>query len=53
VLVLEAGKNDQYLPIHVPLGYLKTMTDPRTAWGYFTDEQAGLNGWCDAYFDYP
>jgi choline dehydrogenase len=44
VLLLEAGKNDWYLPIHIPLGYLVTMTDPRTSWGFATTEQDGLNG---------
>jgi choline dehydrogenase-like flavoprotein len=44
VLLLEAGKHDWYLPIHIPLGYLLTMTDPRTSWEYKTSEQPGLNG---------
>ena len=32
VLLLEAGKNDRYLPIHIPIGYLYTMNNPRTCW---------------------
>eukprot|EP00937_MAST-01D_sp_MAST-1D-sp2_P002467 g2467.t1 len=44
VLLLEAGKDDSYLPIHVPIGYLLTMNNPRTCWQYHTTEQRGLNG---------
>ena len=36
VLLLEAGKNDRYLPIHVPIGYLLTMDNPRTSWQFST-----------------
>ena len=49
VLLLEAGQNDMYLPIHVPIGYLVTMNNPRTCWQYSTAEQHGLNGRGIAY----
>ena len=44
VLVIEAGPNDSFPLIHVPLGYLYTMTHPLTSWGYSTTIQPGLNG---------
>ena len=43
VLVLEAGPNDSHPIIHVPLGYLFTMTHPKTSWGFSTTVQPGLN----------
>jgi choline dehydrogenase len=44
VLLIEAGGNDDYLWIHIPVGYLYCIGNPRTDWLYFTDEDAGLNG---------
>ncbi len=44
VLLLEAGGKDNYIWIHIPVGYLYCMGNPRTDWGFQTDEQAGLNG---------
>lgn len=44
VLLLEAGGNDRYLWIHVPVGYLYTMNNPRTDWCMKTQPDAGLNG---------
>ena len=44
VLLLEAGKRDNYLWIHVPVGYLYCIGNPRTDWLYRTSPQAGLNG---------
>eukprot|EP00941_MAST-03F_sp_MAST-3F-sp1_P000110 g110.t1 len=49
VLVLEAGKNDRYLPVHVPIGYLHTMDSPRTSWQFSTTSQDGLNGRAISY----
>ena len=36
VLLLEAGKNDNYHWIHIPIGYLYCIGNPRTDWGYKT-----------------
>jgi len=44
VLLLEAGGKDDYIWIHIPVGYLYCMGNPRTDWGYKTVEEAGLNG---------
>jgi len=44
VLLIEAGGNDDYVWIHVPVGYLYCIGNPRTDWLYFTDEDPGLNG---------
>lgn len=44
VLLLEAGGNDRYHWIHVPIGYLFCMGNPRTDWMMKTASEAGLNG---------
>ncbi len=44
VLLLEAGKQDNYLWIHVPVGYLYCIDNPRTDWRFRTVEEPGLNG---------
>ena len=44
VLLLEAGGSDNYHWIHIPVGYLYCMGNPRTDWGYRTREEPGLNG---------
>ncbi|MFN0185268.1 MAG: GMC family oxidoreductase, partial [Aquabacterium sp.] len=44
VLLLEAGGNDDYLWIHIPVGYLYCIGNPRTDWLYFTEPDPGLNG---------
>jgi choline dehydrogenase len=44
VLLLEAGGKDDYHWIHVPVGYLYCIGNPRTDWLYRTGEEAGLNG---------
>lgn len=44
VLLLEAGGKDNYIWVHVPVGYLYCMGNPRTDWGYKTEAEAGLNG---------
>jgi len=44
VLLIEAGGNDDYLWIHIPVGYLYCIGNPRTDWLYFTDADPGLNG---------
>jgi choline dehydrogenase len=49
VLLLEAGGSDNYHWIHIPVGYLYCMGNPRTDWGYKTVEEPGLNGRSLAY----
>ena len=44
VLLLEAGGKDNYIWIHIPIGYLYTMNNPRTDWCFKTEPEAGLNG---------
>ncbi|MGE5649353.1 MAG: GMC family oxidoreductase [Bacillota bacterium] len=44
VLLLEAGRKDDYLWIHIPVGYLYCINNPRTDWLYRTEADAGLNG---------
>ncbi|WP_288192264.1 GMC family oxidoreductase [uncultured Phyllobacterium sp.] len=44
VLLLEAGGSDRYHWIHVPIGYLYCMGNPRTDWMMKTAAEAGLNG---------
>ncbi|HEX7384020.1 MAG TPA: GMC family oxidoreductase, partial [Burkholderiaceae bacterium] len=44
VLLIEAGGKDDYLWIHVPVGYLYCIGNPRTDWLFWTDEEPGLNG---------
>jgi choline dehydrogenase len=44
VLLLEAGGKDNYLWIHIPVGYLYTMNNPRTDWCFMTEAEPGLNG---------
>ena len=50
VLLLEAGGKDDYIWIHVPVGYLFCMGNPRTDWGLKTEPVPGLNG---RALDYP
>ena len=44
VLLLEAGGKDDYHWIHIPVGYLYCIGNPRTDWMYRTREEPGLNG---------
>jgi choline dehydrogenase len=44
VLLLEAGRRDNYLWIHIPVGYLYCIGNPRTDWLYQTTAEFGLNG---------
>ncbi len=50
VLLLEAGGKDSYIWIHIPVGYLYTMNNPRTDWCFKTEAEPGLNG---RALDYP
>ena len=49
VLLLEAGGRDNYHWIHIPVGYLYLMGNPRTDWGFKTAAEPGLNGRSLAY----
>ena len=44
VLLIEAGKRDDYHWIHIPVGYLYCIGNPRTDWLYQTEATEGLNG---------
>jgi choline dehydrogenase len=44
VLLVEAGGNDSYHWIHIPVGYLRCIGNPRTDWRYRTEREPGLNG---------
>jgi len=44
VLLLEAGSRDWYPWIHVPIGYAKTMFNPRWNWMFNTEPEPGMNG---------
>ncbi len=44
VLLIEAGGRDDYHWIHIPVGYLYCIGNPRTDWLFHTEPDAGLNG---------
>ena len=44
VLLLEAGGSDNYLWIHIPVGYLYCIDNPRADWRLRTAAEPGLNG---------
>jgi choline dehydrogenase len=44
VLLLEAGGKDDWIWIHIPIGYLYCIGNPRTDWCYKTEPEPGLNG---------
>ncbi|GAB1840845.1 GMC family oxidoreductase N-terminal domain-containing protein [Achromobacter xylosoxidans] len=44
VLLLEAGGRDNYHWIHIPVGYLYCIGNPRTDWMYRTGAEPGLGG---------
>lgn len=44
VLLLEAGGADDWRWIHIPVGYLYCIDNPRTDWCYRTTPDPGLNG---------
>ncbi len=43
VLLIEAGAKDDYLWIHIPVGYLYCIDNPRTDWQFKTEPCKGLN----------
>jgi len=44
VLLIEAGGKDDYLWIHIPVGYLYCIDNPRTDWLFRTELEPGLGG---------
>ncbi|SIT09202.1 Choline dehydrogenase [Roseivivax lentus] len=44
VTLLEAGGRDNYHWVHIPMGYLYCIGNPRTDWMFKTREEPGLNG---------
>ena len=44
VVLLEAGGEDRNPWIHIPLGYGKTIADPRVNWCYETEPDPGVGG---------
>ncbi len=44
VLVLEAGGNDNWIWLHIPVGYLYAQGNPRSDWMFRTEAEPGLNG---------
>ena len=49
VLLLESGREDTDMWLHLPVGYYKTTHDPRFDWCFKTEEEPGLKnrrlGW--------
>src|SRR5678815_2139091 len=50
VLLIEGGGRDDWIWIHIPVGYLYCIGNPRTDWRYKTEPEAGLNG---LWINYP
>ena len=44
VLLIEAGGRDDYLWIHIPVGYLHCIGNPRTDWLFKTEPDPGIGG---------
>jgi len=42
VLLIEAGRKDDYHWIHIPVGYLYCIGNPRTDWLYNTVARCGV-----------
>jgi len=49
VLLIEAGGNDRYHWVHIPVGYLYCIGNERTDWRMRTSAEPGLNGRSLAY----
>src|ERR1700677_3280815 len=50
VLLLEAGGNDNWIWLHIPVGYLFAIGNPRADWMFRTEAERGLN---DRAIGYP
>ena len=44
VLLLEAGGKDNWIWLHIPVGYLFAIGNPRADWLFKTEPEPGLNG---------
>ncbi|MCX5478716.1 GMC family oxidoreductase N-terminal domain-containing protein [Kaistia geumhonensis] len=44
VLLVEAGKGDNHPWVHIPVGYLFAIGNPRLDWGFRTEPVPGLGG---------
>lgn len=44
VLLLEAGGKDNHPYIHLPVGYMKTLSNPRFNWGFESEPEENVNG---------
>src|SRR5277367_4453407 len=44
VFLLEAGPRDVYPWLHIPIGYAKTMFNPRVNWCFYTEPEPGMQG---------
>ena len=44
VLLIEAGGQDDWIWIRIPVGYLYCIDHPRTDWRFRTEAEPGLNG---------
>ena len=49
VLVIEAGGRDNWIWLHIPVGYLYAIGNPRADWRFRTAPEEGLNGRDIAY----
>src|SRR6201990_2784095 len=49
ILLLEAGGNDNWIWVHIPVGYLFAIGNPRSDWMFKTEPEPGLNGRSLAY----
>jgi len=49
VLLIEAGGRDNWIWLHVPVGYLYAIGNPRADWMFKTQAEPGLNGRVIAY----
>ncbi len=44
VILLEAGASDAHPWVHIPIGYLRCIGNPRTDWCWSTEAEPGLHG---------
>ena len=44
VLLIEAGGPDDWIWVHIPIGYLYCFGNPKVDWGFATAPEKGLNG---------
>ena len=49
VLLIEAGGKDNWIWLHIPVGYLYALNNPRADWMFTTEDETGLNGRSIAY----